>query len=89
MQVLCKLSTTVNDVQCSVCGQGFVVYWERHSPEEQEEARQLVMQQLAEHHRETNEPGAHPVQSFNVPQWAGLPKFSGAALLGGAPEWAL
>jgi hypothetical protein len=89
MQVLCKMSTTASDVRCNVCGQGFVVYWERHSPSEQEEARALVQKQLADHHRMANDSGAHPPQSFNVPQWNGLPKFSAAALLGGAPEWAL
>jgi len=89
MQVLCKMSMTASDVRCNVCGQGFVVYWERHSLAEQEEARALVQKQLANHHRMTDDNGAHPPQSFNVPEWAGLPKFSGAALLGGAPEWAL
>jgi hypothetical protein len=89
MQVLCKMSMTASDVRCNVCGQGFVVYWERHSLEEQAEARALVQKQLADHHRITDDTGAHPPASFNVPQWSGLPKFSAAALLGGAPEWAL
>jgi len=89
MQVLCKMSMTASDVRCNVCGQGFVVYWERHSPDEQHATRALVQKQLADHHRITDDAGAHPPASFNVPQWGGLPKFSAAALLGGAPEWAL
>jgi len=89
MQVLCKMSMTESDVRCNVCGQGFVVYWERQSRDEQAAARSLVQKQLADHHRITDDAGAHPPVGFNVPQWGGLPKFSAAALLGGAPEWAL
>jgi hypothetical protein len=83
------MSMTASDVRCSVCGQGFVVYWERQSSEEQAEMRAMIQKQLADHHRITDTVGAHPPASFNVPQWGGLPKFSAAALLGGAPEWAL
>jgi hypothetical protein len=89
MQVLCKASTTASDVRCSVCGQGFVVYWERQSPEEQAAALAMVQKQIADHHRLGSDPEAHPTAGFNVPQWNGLPKFSAAALLGGAPEWSV
>ncbi len=89
MQVLCKLSMTSNDVRCNVCGQGFLVYWERQATrEEQDEVRQQVQLQLAEHHGTDDGPTAHPESAFNVPAWDGLAKFSCAALLGGAPEWA-
>jgi hypothetical protein len=89
MQVLCKASMTASDVRCSVCGQGFIVYWERNSLEEQAAARAMVQKQLADHHRESGAHDVHPVAGFNVPQWSGLPKFSAAALLGGAPEWSV
>ncbi|HEY0307290.1 MAG TPA: hypothetical protein VGB94_03960 [Acidobacteriaceae bacterium] len=86
MQVLCKASMTASDVRCSVCGQGFVVYWERTSPAEQADARAMVQKQIAEHHLLGSGSGAHPTTGFNVPQWDGSPEFSAASLLGGGPE---
>ena len=89
MQVLCKASTTGNDVRCSVCGQGFLVYWERSTHEEQAEARVSVMKALREQHATCHDQRAHPQTGFNVPEWTGMPAYSAAALLGNAPTWAI
>jgi hypothetical protein len=89
MQVLCKLSNTVSDVRCKVCGQGFLVYWSRTSREEQEATRRQVIEALAAHHGTSESADAHPRAGFNVPDWSGLARFSGAALLGGAENWSL
>jgi len=75
MQVLCKASNTASDVRCNVCGQGFLVYWTRSS--------------LREHHRQSDAPHAHPRMGFHLPEWHGEPQFSAAALIGGAPNWAV
>jgi len=83
MQVLCKPSQDRCDVECPVCGQGFVLYWERSSVAQQEGARPEIQQALREHHAAGRGP-AHPDTPFNIPSWAGLPQFSAAALLGGA-----
>jgi hypothetical protein len=89
MQVLCKLSNTVSDVRCTVCGQGFLVYWSRTSLAEQEVTRREVVDALALQHGNSTSPDVHPRSGFNVPAWGGLPHFSGAALLGGAENWSL
>lgn len=88
MQVLCKKSMTSSDVRCSVCGQGFVVFWERSSREEQAEAIGQLMNDLREHHLDGDDASAHPDHGFNVPAWDGPAAYSGAALLGNAPAWA-
>jgi hypothetical protein len=85
MQVLCKQSNSSPDVQCPVCGQGFLLYWERSSRAQQEATRHSIQQALCDQHLEPNDTGAHPEGAFNIPNWSGSPKFSAAALLGGAP----
>lgn len=83
MQVLCKPSEDAPDVQCPVCGQGFLLYWERTGSAQRESARAEIQQALCEHHAEGCA-GVHPESPFNIPSWSGQPKFSAAALLGGA-----
>ena len=85
MQVLCKPSDSIPDVQCPVCGQGFLLYWERSSRVQQEDARHSIQQALRDQHLEAGATDAHPEAAFNIPNWSGSPKFSAAALLGGAP----
>jgi hypothetical protein len=83
MQVLCKPSKDAVDVECPVCGQGFLLFWERSSVSQQESTRPEIEQALCDHHAE-GRAGAHPEVPFNIPSWPGLPQFSAAALLGGA-----
>lgn len=89
MQVLCKISDTVSDVRCKVCGQGFLVFWSRTSVAEQNATRGNVVDALARQHEASNSEHVHPRIGFNVPDWSGLPSFSAAALLGGAENWAV
>ena len=89
MQVLCKISNTVSDVRCKVCGQGFLVYWSRTSQTEQDATRRQVIEALAEQHHSSKSDQVHPRTGFNVPDWSGLPGFSAAALLGGAQSWSI
>lgn len=89
MQVLCKGTNENSEVQCCVCGQGFVMFWERQSSAERAEARHNIQEVLRNHHR--NHPGteAHPAGGFLVPEWNGPIAYSAAAMLGHAPSWAL
>jgi hypothetical protein len=85
MQVFCKPSDSSPDVNCPVCGQGFLLYWERSCPTQQNDTRNSIQQALRDHHLDSNDTAAHPETAFNIPSWSGSPKFSAAALLGGAP----
>ena len=89
MQVLCKSSNEQSETCCSVCGQGFVLFWERHSKAERGQALREIEKALRSHHAKIAGPEAHPTRGFLVPEWAGPIAFSGAAILGNAPSWAL
>ena len=83
MQVLLRKSDDRQDVHCTVCGQGFRLYWERTSVAEQDTMRAAVLDELRSQHADDQTPAAHPRAPFNVPRWTGPPQYSGAALLGG------
>ena len=89
MQVLLKSSETAVEARCSVCGQGFVMFWERQSKMERAEALRQIDTTLRTHHHQSNANDVHPVKGFLVPEWNGPIAFSGAAILGNAPVWAL
>jgi hypothetical protein len=82
MQVLCKLSNTVSDVRCRICGQGFLVYWSRTSQTEQIATRARVIEALARHHQHSPHADAHPRTGFNVSDWTAATG-SAAPALGG------
>lgn len=88
MQVLCKASNTANDVRCTVCGQGFLVYFTRTSAAERAQRKNEIQQALRDHHVMSSHASAHPTNGFNLPAWSGAPQYSAAALLGNAPAWA-
>jgi len=84
MQVLLKHSEEKKDIECSVCKQGFRIYWERSSASERETMRAIVQGELIRHHDNADKSAdAHPKKPFNLPEWSGDHQFSGAALLGG------
>ncbi|MDR3792122.1 MAG: hypothetical protein P4L03_01960 [Terracidiphilus sp.] len=89
MQVLCKSTTGNAECHCTVCGQGFVMFWERQSRSERREAMHEIQEALLRHHREHPGPHPHPQSSFLVPEWNGPIAFSAAALLGNVPAWDL
>ena len=89
MQVLCKITGGSAETQCPVCSQGFIMFWERQSRMERGEALREIQKILLSHHRMTAGPQAHPTAGFLVSQWNGPIAFSGAAILGNAPTWAL
>ena len=87
MQLLLRRSEFRQDIRCSVCGQGFRLYWEQNSPAERATMRSIVVGELGDHH--SREQGgamtaaAHPLDLFRLPSWTGSPKFSRRALLAG------
>ena len=92
MQVLCKSSNESNETietSCSVCGQGFRLFWERQSKAERAQAMKEIGKTLRNHHKQSAGPDAHPERGFLVPAWEGPVAYSGAAILGNAPSWAL
>ena len=89
MQVLCKSSNETAETRCSVCGQGFELYWERQTPAEQAEALKEVEAALRDHHDNSPDRSAHPEDGFLVPAWDGPLAYSGAAILGNAPKAAV
>lgn len=89
MQVLCKSTNGNAETHCCVCGQGFVMFWERQSHAKRIEAMRDIQKTLRNQHRHQAGPQAHPQNGFLVPEWSGPIAFSGAAILGHAPSWAL
>ena len=83
MQVLLRKSKMTQDIQCSVCRQGFQVYWERTCAAERATMRAIVEAELRDQHLDDPDTSAHPEMPFNLPQWSGMPQYSAAALLGG------
>jgi hypothetical protein len=87
MQVLLRRSELRQDIRCSVCSQGFRLYWELGSPSERATMRSIVLGELRDHH--SREQGgdktasAHPFDLFRLPAWTGLPKFTRKTLLAG------
>ncbi len=73
MQVLCKISNSVSDVRCKVCGQGFLVYWSRTSQMERESTRRHVIEALARQHTDASSEYVHPHIGFNIPEWSRVP----------------
>jgi hypothetical protein len=87
MQVLLRRSEFRQDIQCSVCGQGFRLYWELSNPSERATVRSLVLGELRDHHSVeqggNKTSAAHPFDLFRMPSWAGAPQSSRAAMLAG------
>jgi hypothetical protein len=89
MQVLYKITNGNAETHCGVCGQGFVMFWDRQSRSERAQALSEIQQTLRNHHRRQNGTEAHPTGGFHVPEWNSSMAASGVAILGHAPTWAL
>jgi len=89
MQVLCKSTKGNAEMHCCVCGQGFVMFWERQSRAERIEATREIQNTLRHQHRNQKGKEAHPNGSFLVPERSGFDSGSGASIRGHAPSWAL
>ena len=85
MQVLLKHSRDRKDIECSICKQGFRLFWESSHPAERATMRAIVQGELARHHgHDDRSRAAHPAQPFSLPGSNSHPEFSSAAaILGG------
>lgn len=86
MQVVCKKTGGNAELHCCVCGQGFVVFWERQSARERMAARHEIQESLRRQHRGSSGREAHPEGSFLIPEGN-----ASASLVppGNAPAWGL
>ena len=84
MQVLCKKTDGNAEAHCCVCGQGFVMFWDRQSRSERIAALHEIQQVLRHHHRNAAGPDAHQNESFPVPEWGGAGALSDTAMQGKA-----
>jgi hypothetical protein len=89
MQVLCRTTKGNAELHCCVCGQGFVLFWERQTHTERTEMLHEIQETLRRQHRTSHGPEAHPQGGFLAPQTSGQLEFSGASVLGSAPTWDL
>jgi hypothetical protein len=82
-EVVCKLSNEASDVRCSVCGQGFLVYWAKFSRAEQEQSRRAIQDVLRGHHAGeaagADPHAAHPRESFTVVETCVEPEYAAEA----------
>jgi hypothetical protein len=89
MQVLCKATNGNAETHCCICGQGFVMFWDRQSRNERVAALHEIQEALRRHHRTAPGPEAHPVSGFPVPDWKGPSELIEAAHPGDAPMWGI
>jgi hypothetical protein len=89
MQVLCRKTNGNAEFHCCVCGQGFVMFWDRQSRSERMEVLHEIQETLRRHHRTAPGREAHPQGGFLAPQSNGSRESSGTAILGNAPTWEL
>lgn len=89
MQVLCKSTTGNAETHCCICGQGFIMFWDRQSRNERVAAMHEIQETLRRHHRASPGPEAHPTASFPVPDWNGSTELGSVAVAGNAPTWGI
>ncbi len=89
MRVLCKKIDGNAETHCCVCGQGFVMFWDRQSRNERIAALHEIQEVLRRHHRNGPGPEAHPKEGFPVPEWSGAGASPGLAARGTVPSWDL
>jgi hypothetical protein len=89
MQVLCRKTNGNAEFHCCVCGQGFLMFWERHSHSERMGLLHEVQETLRRHHRTASGPEAHPTGGFLAPQNNGAGELVCAGVAEMAPTWEL
>lgn len=67
MQMLCKVSGVLSDVECPVCGAGFLVYWTRNREVSRAEQREALHRVLREQHQQLDGSVEVHAMSFQVP----------------------
>ena len=79
MQVLLKRTDEKKDIECTVCRQGFRLYWAPEAPAERATIRAIVESELSRHHDSNDSTAAvHPTGHFSLPDWAAEPELAAA-----------
>lgn len=89
MQVLCRRTNGHAEFHCCVCGQGFVMFWERQSRSERMSIMGEIQETMRRQHRAASGREAHPQDGFLAPQMGGSLEPVGAGVAGGVPAWDL
>jgi hypothetical protein len=89
MQVLCKSTNGNAETNCCVCGQGFVMFWDRQSRTERVAAIHEIQEALRRHHRNAQGPEVHPKERFLVPECPSADTLAGSAMPMHTPTWDL
>lgn len=71
MQVLCRTTKNSAETRCCICGQGFVMFWDRQSNSERKEILFEIQKTLCSHHRNKSGVHVHPETEFLVPDYFG------------------
>jgi len=66
-----------------VCGQGFVLFWERQPRTERVAVLSEIQETMRRHHRTSPDADAHPQGGFLAPDWGDPSELAAAALQGG------
>ena len=82
MKVFCKSTNGNAEFHCSVCGQGFVLFWERHPRTERVAILSEIQETMRRHHRASPGASAHPQGGFLAPDWGDPNELAAAALQG-------
>jgi hypothetical protein len=89
MQVLCKATNGNAETHCCICGQGFVMFWDRQSRSERVIALHEIQETLRRHHRNSPGPDVHPSAGFPVPDWNGATEVANVASSGSEVTWGI
>ena len=80
MKVFCRSADKNAEFRCCICGQGFLLFWERQPHSQRATILNEVQQTLRRHHRASPGPEAHPRGGFLAPGWGDPNELAEAAL---------
>jgi hypothetical protein len=80
MHLFCKKTSGHPELRCGVCGQGFVMSWERQTSVERAVCRTEIQEVMRQQHRSANGQEPHPLTGFEMPGW----RNSGLSNVGGS-----
>ena len=89
MQVYCRKTSGNAELHCCVCGQSFVIFWDRQTAMERAVARCEIQEMLRRQHRSTGGCEAHSQDLFVAPEWEGSVFSPSATVTGQVPLWEL
>ena len=89
MQVYCRKAKGTSELNCCVCGQGYVIFWDRQTTTERAVVRAEIQELLRRQHRNTHACEAHLLYEFSVPEWQSPFQNETPVAMGDVPAWEL